>query len=185
MPAVKGVGEPCAGEPHARIDVAAGGNRKPVGPARAARNLAPPADPPVWSTVALTLANRAKAAASFSLLLTHQLAREVWAQCVCHVGFRSSPTGWLFTSCLALVQTAAGEVRSSELDTQAGLDVLTVTVQGSIRMPGGLTPNERPTADSARSHGSHSAASAIWCNMLCRAWPSPQNACWAASPWIL
>src|SRR6516165_10049755 len=59
MPAVKGVGEPCAGEPHARIDVAAGGNRKPVGPARAARNQAPPADPPVWRTVALTLANRA------------------------------------------------------------------------------------------------------------------------------
>jgi len=76
-------------------------------------------------------------------------------------------------------------VRSGELDTQAGLDVLTVTVQGSIRMPGGLTPNERPTADSARSRGSHSAASAIWCNMLCRAWPNPQNACWAASPWIL
>ena len=27
MPAVKNVGEPCAGEPHARIDVAAGGNQ--------------------------------------------------------------------------------------------------------------------------------------------------------------
>src|SRR6266545_8158903 len=27
MPAVKNVGEPCAGEPHARIEVAAGGNR--------------------------------------------------------------------------------------------------------------------------------------------------------------
>jgi hypothetical protein len=26
MPAVKNVGEPCAGEPHARIEVAAGGN---------------------------------------------------------------------------------------------------------------------------------------------------------------
>ena len=43
MPAVKGVGEPCAGEPHARIEVAAGGNRKKVG--IAARNWAPPADP--------------------------------------------------------------------------------------------------------------------------------------------
>ncbi len=28
MPAVKNVGEPCAGEPHARIDVAAGGNQR-------------------------------------------------------------------------------------------------------------------------------------------------------------
>src|SRR6266545_1581266 len=27
MPAVKNVGEPCAGEPHARFEVAAGGNR--------------------------------------------------------------------------------------------------------------------------------------------------------------
>jgi len=36
MPAVKNVGEPCAGEPHARFD----GRReetRPVGPARAAR----------------------------------------------------------------------------------------------------------------------------------------------------
>jgi hypothetical protein len=31
MPAVKGVGEPCAGEPHARIDAAAGGNRNQSG----------------------------------------------------------------------------------------------------------------------------------------------------------
>jgi hypothetical protein len=28
MPAVKNVGEPCAGEPHARIEVAAGGNQR-------------------------------------------------------------------------------------------------------------------------------------------------------------
>jgi hypothetical protein len=27
MPVVKNVGEPCAGEPHARIDAAAGGNQ--------------------------------------------------------------------------------------------------------------------------------------------------------------
>ncbi len=47
MPAVKNVGEPCAGEPHARFDVAAGGNQVPVGPARAARNRAPPADPTI------------------------------------------------------------------------------------------------------------------------------------------
>ena len=34
MPAVKNVGEPCAGEPHARIDVAAGGNQtsRPAAP---------------------------------------------------------------------------------------------------------------------------------------------------------
>src|SRR6266498_3668872 len=42
MPAVKSVGEPCAGEPHARIEVAAGGNRT----SRQCRTaLAPPADP--------------------------------------------------------------------------------------------------------------------------------------------
>ena len=42
MPAVKNVGEPCAGEPHARFDVAAGGNQasRP-----AVRRQAPPADP--------------------------------------------------------------------------------------------------------------------------------------------
>jgi hypothetical protein len=32
---MKGVGEPCAGEPHARFDVAAGGRRRPVGNVRA------------------------------------------------------------------------------------------------------------------------------------------------------
>ncbi len=35
MPTVKNVGEPCAGEPHARFEVAAGGNRgQPATPAR-------------------------------------------------------------------------------------------------------------------------------------------------------
>jgi hypothetical protein len=43
MPAVNGVGEPCAGEPHARIEVAAGGIWCRVWHAETA--LAPPADP--------------------------------------------------------------------------------------------------------------------------------------------
>ena len=43
MPAVKDVGEPCAGEPHARFEVAAGGIWRAVG--NAVRALAPPADP--------------------------------------------------------------------------------------------------------------------------------------------
>jgi hypothetical protein len=42
---VNDVGEPCAGEPHARFDAAAGGAPAPVGPARAARPWPPPADP--------------------------------------------------------------------------------------------------------------------------------------------
>jgi hypothetical protein len=40
---MKGVGEPCAGEPHARFDAAAGGAARPVG--QAARLPTPPADP--------------------------------------------------------------------------------------------------------------------------------------------
>jgi hypothetical protein len=43
MPTVKNVGEPCAGEPHARFEVAAGGTRHQSAHGRAA--LAPPADP--------------------------------------------------------------------------------------------------------------------------------------------
>jgi hypothetical protein len=43
MPAVKNVGEPCAREPHARFDAAAGGIWCSVG--NAVRVLAPPADP--------------------------------------------------------------------------------------------------------------------------------------------
>jgi hypothetical protein len=44
MPAVKNVGEPCAGEPHARIEVAAGGNQ--TSRARTCRTVqAPLADP--------------------------------------------------------------------------------------------------------------------------------------------
>ena len=42
MPAVKNVGEPCAGEPHARFD---GGGRKPASVGHAARRPAPPAYP--------------------------------------------------------------------------------------------------------------------------------------------
>src|SRR5712691_13454513 len=43
MPPVKNVGEPCAGEPHARSEVAAGGNRNQS--AIVVRTWAPPADP--------------------------------------------------------------------------------------------------------------------------------------------
>ena len=44
MPAVKNVGEPCAGEPHARFEVAAGGNQASrASTSRAAQ--APLADP--------------------------------------------------------------------------------------------------------------------------------------------
>jgi TetR/AcrR family transcriptional regulator, mexCD-oprJ operon repressor len=46
------------------------------------------------------------------------------------------PTGWLITSCLALTHAAAEEVRSGELDTQAALDVLTVTVTDLFVGPG-------------------------------------------------
>jgi len=50
MPAVKDVGEPCAGEPHARIEVAAGGNGtsrlRPRGTGRL-----PPTLQPSWETV--------------------------------------------------------------------------------------------------------------------------------------
>ncbi len=44
MPAVRDVGEPCAGEPHARFEVAAGGNQ--TSRANTRRTVqAPPADP--------------------------------------------------------------------------------------------------------------------------------------------
>jgi hypothetical protein len=44
MPTVKNVGEPCAGEPHARFEVAAGGNQT----SRLCRAVqAPPVDPPL------------------------------------------------------------------------------------------------------------------------------------------
>ena len=46
MPAVKNVGEPCAGEPHARFEVAAGGDQ--TSRASVCRtDQAPPVDPPV------------------------------------------------------------------------------------------------------------------------------------------
>jgi hypothetical protein len=44
MPAVKNVGEPCAREPHARFEVAAGGNQTSRASTRRAVQ-APPADP--------------------------------------------------------------------------------------------------------------------------------------------
>jgi hypothetical protein len=48
MPAVKNVGEPCAGEPHARFEVAAGGNQTSRASTRRAVQ-APPVDPTVAS----------------------------------------------------------------------------------------------------------------------------------------
>jgi hypothetical protein len=63
MPTVKNVGEPCAGEPHARIEVAAGGNRA----SRHCRTaLAPSADPTSsWAAAAYisAAARRTRAAA--------------------------------------------------------------------------------------------------------------------------
>ena len=56
MPAVKGVGEPCAGEPHARFEVAAGGDR--CQSATAARRVAPPADPTETSALAYVQGDR-------------------------------------------------------------------------------------------------------------------------------
>ncbi len=44
MPKVKNVGEPCAGEPHARFEVAAGGNQASRASTRRTAQ-APPADP--------------------------------------------------------------------------------------------------------------------------------------------
>jgi TetR/AcrR family transcriptional regulator, mexCD-oprJ operon repressor len=38
------------------------------------------------------------------------------------------PSGWLVTSCLALIHAAAEEVRETELEPSAALDVLSVTV---------------------------------------------------------
>ena len=48
MPAVKNVGELCAGEPHAQFDVAAGGNQTSRASTRRAAQ-APLADPTVLS----------------------------------------------------------------------------------------------------------------------------------------
>jgi hypothetical protein len=57
MPAAKDVGEPGAGEPHARFDEAAGGIRRqwPQGPTV----LAPPADPTATPPFALSLSSAA------------------------------------------------------------------------------------------------------------------------------
>jgi len=54
MPAVKNVGEPCAGEAHARFDAAAGGNQT----SRLRRAaLAPPADPTLTTARRLQTGN--------------------------------------------------------------------------------------------------------------------------------
>ncbi len=52
MPTVKNVGEPCAGEPHARIDVAAGGNQTSRAHTAARPRRLPPTRPlPQWRDV--------------------------------------------------------------------------------------------------------------------------------------
>src|SRR5713226_4829743 len=48
MPAVKNVGEPCAGEPHARFEVAAGGNRNQSAVSHGTGRLPPTLHTPVW-----------------------------------------------------------------------------------------------------------------------------------------
>jgi AcrR family transcriptional regulator len=46
------------------------------------------------------------------------------------------PTGWLITSSLALIHAAAEAVRAGELDAQAALDVMRVTVTELVVGPG-------------------------------------------------
>jgi hypothetical protein len=75
---VNDVGEPCAGEPHARFDVAAGGKPRSVG--KTARQGKPPADPTKQKRIALVL-QRAElveheTAGNRSLLLS----RHVWSR---------------------------------------------------------------------------------------------------------
>jgi AcrR family transcriptional regulator len=51
--------------------------------------------------------------------------------------FRSDvPTGWLVTSCLALIHAAAEEVRAGGFDARAALEVLTATVTELVTGPG-------------------------------------------------
>ena len=67
MPAVKNVGEPCAGEPHARFDVAAGGDQTSRANTRRAVQ-APLADPTAPADAALSLApERRRAAVALEL----------------------------------------------------------------------------------------------------------------------
>ncbi len=44
--------------------------------------------------------------------------------------------GWLVTSCLALIHAAAEEVRTSELDSNAAFDALSVTIRDLFAGPG-------------------------------------------------
>jgi AcrR family transcriptional regulator len=46
------------------------------------------------------------------------------------------PAGWLVTSCLALIHAAAEEVRTGELDSNAALDVLSITITDLFAGPG-------------------------------------------------
>jgi hypothetical protein len=46
------------------------------------------------------------------------------------------PAGWLVTSCLALIHAAAEEVRTGELDSNAALDVLSLTITDVFAGPG-------------------------------------------------
>jgi TetR/AcrR family transcriptional regulator, mexCD-oprJ operon repressor len=46
------------------------------------------------------------------------------------------PAGWLVTTCLALIHVAAEEVRTGELDSNAALDVLSVTITDLFAGPG-------------------------------------------------
>jgi len=72
---------------------------------------------------------------------SHENAREVIRRLLergrCEGAFRTDvPTGWLITSTLALIHAAAEEVRAADLDAQAALDLLTVTVTELVVGPG-------------------------------------------------
>jgi hypothetical protein len=51
------------------------------------------------------------------------------------------PAGWLVTSCLALIHAAAEEVRTGELDSNAALDVLSVTITDLFAGPSPAGPS--------------------------------------------
>ncbi len=58
--------------------------------------------------------------------------------------FRSDvATGWLVTTCLAMIHAAAEEVRAGELDSKAAVDLLAATVADLFRGPQSRPPRSR------------------------------------------
>ncbi len=119
MPAVKDVGEPCAGEPHARFEVAAGGNQASRAHTAARPRRLPPTRPPCFGCPAPSVTARRRdrpdAQAATRCGRSLETARRSEHPDACGYGYCRSHSRWFWGMRLHLACAPGGTPRAAIL----------------------------------------------------------------------